>query len=196
MNCAKCGAGCIQAKDALCRSCRVRSHAILRTKYRWTPEMDELLVRAYRQSKNKSALSKAKKALAIQWRMPGYILQNRANTLGIRQREQRLWTSVEIERLREFGGTLSLTKLASKLGRTESSVKNRLFILGLGCRVVEGYSQNELGKLFGVHHNKVGRWIARGWITLDGVSCCHAGDGSVGIIGSGWWIMREGIIEG
>ena len=31
---------------------------------------------------------------------------------------------------------------------------------------------------------------------LDGVSCCHAGDGSVGIIGSGWWIMREEIIEG
>ena len=24
---------------------------------------------------------------------------------------------------------------------------------------------------------------------LSGVACCHAGGGSVGIIGSGWWIM-------
>ena len=29
---------------------------------------------------------------------------------------------------------------------------------------------------------------------LDGVARYHAGDGSVGIIGSGWWIMREEII--
>jgi hypothetical protein len=168
MVCSDCGEDAIRAKDGLCRSCRVRIWGKKATKYPWTPEMDALLTRAYRGAKSKTDLTKAKDDLVRRFRMPRHILQNRACLLGLRTREQRPWTDAEIAYVREHSGEFSLGKLAKMLGRSEYAVKNKLFTLGLGVKVTEGFAQRELADLFGVHHGKVNRWIGRGWLQLRG----------------------------
>jgi hypothetical protein len=162
-----CGVETIQAKDGLCRECRCSRLAMSKRKYVWTPEMDAQLVRAYRVASNKTDLTRRLRELMRSFQFPRHILQNRAGALGLHSRPQILWTDDEIEMLREWSGTLSLTQMARKLRRTESAVKNKLFTLDLGCAVLEGFSQNELAHLFGVHHNKVGRWVARGWLFVN-----------------------------
>jgi hypothetical protein len=162
-----CGAETIQAKDGLCRSCRILCLVKKSTKYPWTPEMDAELIRNYRVAKNKRDLSLRMTELVRRFAFPRHIIQNRAQTLGLRTRVQRNWTPDELVTLREFSGMLDLAQLARKVKRTQSAVKNKLFTMGLGCEVLEGFSQNELAGLFGVHHNKVSRWVARGWLYVN-----------------------------
>jgi hypothetical protein len=165
MICSSCKSETRFYKDALCGACRLRTHQVV--KYPWTPEMDAELTRIYRTAAGKTELSRNLTALANRHRRPRYIVQNRAQTLNLRTRIQRNWDAVEFLYLRENAGTLSIARMAQHLGRSPSAVKYMLFQRGLSGMVTEGYSQHELAGLFGVHHNKVGQWIAKSWLFLD-----------------------------
>jgi len=165
--CSDCGEKTWPAKDGLCRPCRLIVVAASQRKYIWTPAMDEELRRIYRISKNKSHLSRARHNFGRQYNLPPHIIGNRAQTLGLRCVTQNRWTEQEMEMLREMDGQLSIKQMAKRLRRSESSVKNRLFLMDLSARVTEGYSCAELAGLFGVHHNKIARWVGLGWLRLD-----------------------------
>ena len=166
MICSACSLESHKSKDGLCPTCRLRKHRVTPT-YAWTAEMDAELTRQYRTAHNKTALSAAISALAARHRMPRYIIQNRAQRLNLRTRVQRLWTSAEIGILNQYAGTTTMEHLAKRLGRSASSVKQKLFALKITGRYDEGYSQNELAQLLGVHRDRVGRWLRRGWLDLD-----------------------------
>ena len=160
----RCGAETIQAKDGLCKRCRLREYQVI--KYPWTPEMDAQLTRIYRGSRNKTELTRGLTAFGTRYRMPRYILINRAQTLDLRQRRQTTWTKAEAERIRELAGDKTIADIALQIGRTEGAVKQRISILGLSGKITEGYSHRELAALFGVHHNTIMRWVGRGWLDI------------------------------
>jgi hypothetical protein len=166
MICATCPSETIQAKDGLCKGCRLRAFTRRRQKYVWTPAHDAALRRAYR-SKNKVGLNQALTEIVRRTSWPRYILQNRAQALGLRMWTCERWEPAELEALRELAGTIPSYKIAKRMGRSQHSVCNKIFQLGLESRVVEGFSVNELCPLFGVHHLKVEIWMGRGWLLLD-----------------------------
>jgi hypothetical protein len=173
MICSDCKSDTFQAKDGLCRTCRMRRNGMALCKYPWTPQMDAQLAQAYRRARGKPDLTRRLKELMRQFGYPRHILQNRAQNLGLKSWPSARWSEQEIETLREYGGTLQLPELARKLRRTEYSVKQKLFAMGLGCAVLDGFSMNELAELFGVHHNKVSGWLAKGWLRLHSGRITH-----------------------
>ncbi len=169
MICSMCTQDSQQARDGLCHRCRLRAAAARAKRYHWTPEMDAQLRRLYRTARNKAALTAGITATATRHRWPRYVVINRAQSLELRIREQRLWTAEEVETLQELAGELPVRRIAARLRRTQAAITNKLFTLGCSRKIVEGYSQNELAQLMGVHHNKVGQWVARGFLTLSDV---------------------------
>jgi len=171
INCGKCRAETVQAKDGLCRSCRVR--ALVVTRYPFTPEMDAQLTRIYRTANNKLRHSAAMTEFARRYRMPKYIVQNRAQTLNLRTRVQVPWSAEEIEYISENAGRISIFKMSKHVRRSPASVKHKLFMLGISGMVVEGFSQRELASNFGVPHSTIARWLGRGWLWLEGDRVPH-----------------------
>jgi hypothetical protein len=161
-----CGVETTQTKDGLCKGCRLRAATRRRQKYLWTPERDAALRRAYR-AKNKRLLSVELKELVRRTGWPRYILQNRSQSLGLRLWSCERWEPAEIDALRELAGEMPVYKIAKRIGRSEFSVRNKLWTLGLDSRNTEGYSINELCKLFGVNHGKIEGWIGRRWLALN-----------------------------
>jgi hypothetical protein len=160
-----CGNETIQAKDGLCKRCRLLAAVRRRQKYHWTPELDAMLRRAYR-ARNKRLLGIEIAEMMRRTRWPRHILQNRAQALGLRLYTSAHWTDEDVLWLRELAGSMTARKIARLIGHTESGVCNKIWQLGLSRADAEGFSINELCRLFGVHHAKVEGWIARGWLTV------------------------------
>jgi hypothetical protein len=171
MNCGICKSEAIQAKDGLCRGCRLRAN--VKRIYPFTPEMDAQLTRIYRSAKNKLRHSAAMTDFATHYRMPKYIVQNRAQTLNLRTRIQIPWSAEDIEYISENAGRISIFKMSKHVRRSPGSVKQKLFALGIGAMVVEGFSQRELASNFGVPHSTIARWLGRGWLWLEGDRIPH-----------------------
>jgi hypothetical protein len=173
MICALCPTECQQAIDGLCRACRLRKAIGDRQKYFWTPELDAALRRAYT-AKSKAALGVAIRELMRRTRFPRCVLQNRAQALGIRFHQAQPWTAEEIGLLCDLAGAKPPRAIAGFLSnrpngrkRTALAVRQKLFALGLGIGVTEGYSRNELAQRMGVHHARISRWISQGWLRLN-----------------------------
>jgi hypothetical protein len=116
MICATCPSETIQAKDGLCKGCRLRAFTRRRQKYVWTPAHDAALRRAYR-SKNKVGLNQALTEMVRRTSWPRYILLNRAQALGLRMWTCERWEPAELEALRELAGTIPSYKIAKRMGR-------------------------------------------------------------------------------
>ncbi len=167
MICAHCPAETAQAKDGLCKTCRLRAATRRQQKYPWTPAMDAELTRIYRSVKGKKALSAQLLAFRSRYRLPAYIVVNRAVALDLRSITMRLWTQEELGYLREQAGTVSIYRIAKELHRTPLAIKHQLFRMQLSGAVCDGYSRRELQKLFGVRQEVLANWIRRGWLRVD-----------------------------
>lgn len=90
------------------------------------------------------------------------------NRLGLKisSNDKKFWTAEEEETLSDLWGTISIDKIAKKLDRTISSVKNKASQLGLGSQMENNYDGirlPEVCKLFNVSANTVNiGWIALG----------------------------------
>ena len=80
--------------------------------------------------------------------------------------DKRFWTSEEEEILSDLWGTVSVDKIAEKLDRTVSSIKNKVFQLGLGSQMennYDGISITQVAELFNVNDQTVSiYWISLG----------------------------------
>jgi hypothetical protein len=124
--------------------------------------MDDQLRQTYRIANKKRELSEALDRLQKHFKMPRCVITNRAQTLGLRYVQWRIWSEDEIEFLREFGGSMSSAKIAVKLHRSPSAVRQRLFHMQMSARVTEGYTADELRKRMGVTPRQMTIWIERG----------------------------------
>jgi len=86
--------------------------------------------------------------------------------LKIKGNDKRYWTSEEEEILSDLWGTVSVEKIAEKLDRTVSSIKNKVFQLGLGSQMennYDGISITQVAELFNVNDQTVSiYWISLG----------------------------------
>ncbi len=154
-------------KDGLCLTCRICMLAARFKKYHWTPEMDEQLKRIYRSSRTKTDLSRNLAEFVKRHGFPRHIVSNRAVTLDLRMWRVRLWTEEELDYLRGMAGDVSLTKMAKFLGRSESSLKCKMSELQITAERCDGFSIKQLCELMGTRHDKVSKWIGRGWLVMD-----------------------------
>ena len=80
--------------------------------------------------------------------------------------DKRFWTREEEEILSDLWGTVSVDKIAEKLDRTVSSLKNKVFQLGLGSQMennYDGISITQVAELFNVNDQTVSiYWISLG----------------------------------
>jgi hypothetical protein len=166
IQCATCPKQMKVSKRGLCGACHL---AVLRREkqlYVWTPEMDEEFRRIYGTAKSKAALGDSIRQFGERHKLPRYAMQNRATALRIRYSPHREWAAEEIARLREWSGSVPTAEMGRRLKRSHSAVINRLFLLCLEGRVTEGYTQRELGGMFGVNQHTVGRWVRKGWLEV------------------------------
>lgn len=86
--------------------------------------------------------------------------------LKVQGNNKRFWTSEEEEILSDLWGTVSVDKIAEKLDRTVSSIKNKVFQLGLGSQMennYDGISITQVAELFNVNDQTVSiYWISLG----------------------------------
>jgi hypothetical protein len=80
---------------------------------------------------------------------------------------RRRWTPDEEELLEQLAGTIGLTKIAERLGRSIASVSSHAAALGLSLEL-DGFSINELCRILGINHYRAIReWVEGGM--LEGV---------------------------
>ncbi len=85
--------------------------------------------------------------------------------LQIQTNDKRFWTKEEETLLSDLWGTESFEKIAKKLNRTVSSIKNKAYLLGLGSVIENNYNGltiKEISDLFNVNIITV----SVGWIAL------------------------------
>ncbi|QNI34498.1 hypothetical protein H7849_11745 [Alloacidobacterium dinghuense] len=164
MLCAKCAGETVQAKDGLCRGCRLRTYQVIR--YPWTSQMDDQLRQAYRIARNKTQLSRELTRLSNTFSYPRHVLNQRAQKMRLILLMPRKWSDEEIEQARGLAGEMPLRKMAKVMRRSPYAIKCKLHTLGIGVQVLDGYSTRLLGELLGVHHNRISTWIARGWLVV------------------------------
>lgn len=131
-------------------------------KYRWTPELHELLRAAYRAGSRREQTAGIDRLVrATGW--PRHAAKCEARRLGITVRGARkAWTRVEDEFLQEALGVQAIRRIARKLGRSVESVEARGERLALSRRAREGYNETDLARCFGVSSTTVARWMRTG----------------------------------
>lgn len=151
-------------KDEMCHSCRLRSRPNATKKYLWSEGFDSRLRDSYTRSRRREELTSSLDALQRLTGFPRFAIVARAAELNLCFAKRKVWTEAELKFMRENAGRLSIKAMAASLSRTYCSVKGKIRSLQLGGRVTDGYSVDELMRLFGVGKATVDRWIARGWL--------------------------------
>lgn len=103
--------------------------------------------------------------LARWLKVPVGTIRKWSQQLGVaRQRDPR-WTEEEIAYLEKNLLKMSFEEIAWKLGRTVTAVRTKANRLSLYRMDVNGYTLKDLMLGLGIRdHNKVDKWIERGWI--------------------------------
>ena len=84
---------------------------------------------------------------------------DRAVKLGLTRGQGKPWTADEEAFLWTWAGRKTVTWMANKLGREKWVVIRRMRVLGIRRAVVEGYTQRELMRCFGVCDHTLRRWV-------------------------------------
>ena len=133
-------------------------------RFDWTPDLDDRLRRAYKNARSRAELSRNLNAIQ---RISGFtrvVILNRAAEMNLAFGHRRQWNDDEVERLREYAGSMSPRAIAMRLNRTHASIKAKLKALEISGRIVDGYSQQDLQQLLGVGPKSTRRWLAQGWL--------------------------------
>ncbi len=165
-------------RDGLCKPCRLRAFGQVQRKYFFTEELREDLRRAY--WGRKQELSAAFDRLERKTGWPRGAFKAEAERLGLTPiLRSRKWTSEEVEYLREKVGIIPATRMARNLKRPVSSVQAKTRKLKLSWRAQEGYNMEDLALGFGVHYDKVRRWMERGLFGQVHRHSCRGGGNRV-----------------
>jgi hypothetical protein len=156
-----------EQRGGRCKTCRVMMYVERRRKYEFRPEWDEALRRGYRDARTRWDVTDLLDHVVRLTGFPRSTVVLRAGQLGLSLTKRRPWTAEEESLLRELYGTMSLRRIAQRLKRSESAIRNKGFSLGMQNEIFASYSENQLKDLFGVTHQKVRNWVRRGWLTLD-----------------------------
>ena len=94
------------------------------------------------------------------------ILKINRQGLKIQTNDKKFWASEEETMLTDLWGSIPIEKIAQKLNRTVSSVRNKSFQLGLGSQIennYEGLKIKDISDLFNVSTNIISiHWVALG----------------------------------
>jgi len=83
---------------------------------------------------------------------------------------RRCWTTREVERLYELAETLSTPDIATKLDRSENSIKVKLRRLKVSRRVRSGwFTEQEVCEILGVDH----KWVSSRGVRKTPFNACH-----------------------
>jgi len=141
---------------------RIAQLAEARRKYRWTPELRELLREVYR-GRNKRALTAGIDKLCSITGWKRWAVIDEAIRLGITTSDhRRIWAAAEIAYLEERASAKSASNIARAMGRSIASVKGRARKLELSLRLREGYTLADLQRVFGVSDGRAAGWVRRG----------------------------------
>lgn len=130
-------------------------------KYHFSEELLRELQLVYA-GKNKTALTDGLDRLVRKSGWPRYAFTAEARRRGWTTEKRSCWTEEEVDFLRERLGTISIRKIAKKLGRSHEATRAKAERLHLSRRVREGYSMTDLQAVFGVHQRRVRWWVERG----------------------------------
>jgi len=76
---------------------------------------------------------------------------------------QTKWTPEEVEYLQEWAEHLPAEQIAKKLKRTTAQVQDKSHYFGLSIKpVYDNWSTTELGKLLGISHETIRKWVIKG----------------------------------
>ena len=142
-------------RDGLCCRCWCERQR----KYVFSPELLDRLRRV--QCSKKGELREGLRELERATGWPRWAFAYEAIRRGW-TRSRRPWTVEEIDRVRELLGTMSVKRIAVRLGRTHEAVQALAERLKLSRRVRDGYTGADLVQVLGEHHSKVQRWLGRG----------------------------------
>lgn len=157
-------AACLCGDPGRCKICRLRAFGQARRRYFWTPELREDLREAYR-GRTKRELSQRLSKIAARMGWPKWACKSEAVRLGITSmygRQRRGWTAAEVEMLEVKVGVVSVARIARLLGRSCGSVMAKAEKIGLSRRLQDGYTIEDLSRVFGVHHRIAKSWHERG----------------------------------
>jgi hypothetical protein len=94
-----------------------------------------------------------------------FVPESDSSRSGSRQRS-RPWTSADDDRLLNWAGYETVSKIAQRLGRSVRAVRFRLGALGMSAKVSDGWSQRALRKLLRVSPAKLRYLIGAGMLRV------------------------------
>jgi DNA-directed RNA polymerase specialized sigma24 family protein len=143
-----------------CRECRMREFGQARRKYHFTEELRDELRRVYCGNRAEIAAGLDRLMRRTGWPRHAFIFE--ASRLRIATRQRRIWSAAETEYLAEHLGQVSVTQIARNLGRSVQSIESRAERLRFSRRAAEGYTAEDLQRVFGASYYTVRRWMERG----------------------------------
>lgn len=158
---------CIKYCDP-CRSARRRK----KTKYFFTPRMDEAIAAAYSERADARGSHKIPNLteLAENWRMPKFAVVKRAGNLGLARIKESAWSEQELQIMRLYSW-MTVASIAKKLrarGFKRSATAVKLKLRRTNTRREENtdyYTARGLAECFGVDSHAITKWINRGLLT-------------------------------
>jgi len=132
-------------------------------KYEFTPLIDDLIRRAYRQYRvygNRQAISRCARKVEI----PSWKIRRRALDLGLTRTKEPLWSDAEVAQLERWGhltdAVIQRKLKAAGFNRSIAGIHLKLRRLRIRQNL-DGYSAHSLSEAFGVDSHKVVLWIHR-----------------------------------
>lgn len=148
-----------------CPTCRPNHRRAKRSKYVLTGPIQDVL-REHWDSTVRGRVAEIAKRL----RWPAWAVKKAARSLGLCRpwsKDRRPWNTVELATLRTWLGKRSPEWIAKTLGRSKTSVANKIKRLGESQRIREGYTRGDLAECFHVDFHTVDRWVERGWLPMQ-----------------------------
>jgi len=160
-------------------ACRKRFHRgnYHLIKYRFTPEMDEVIRTVYAERVlmgwKKDWYRGPVKKLAEKFGMPRWRVSSRARELEVMpvQKKEPVWSETEIWMLTQCAHRSPpvIQKYLKRAGyqRSEQGIRLKRKRLHLSRATMNGYTSRSLAGLFGVDDHGIMRWIKKGWLKAE-----------------------------
>jgi hypothetical protein len=126
--------------------------------FRWTGELDELLIRVHEEAGLSAAVSNVQSLTG--W--PRKAILRRAHKLGLPTRplgSRRRWTMVEFRFAIESLNHMSVREIAEEIGRSEKAVWDMVSQRGIPARFQDGYTMRELAEKPHVRRLSIQKWV-------------------------------------
>lgn len=162
-----CPCGQPGGKSGFCQNCHCRNLGLAKANPNWKAEHDAMVRQCYA-VKRRTELVKAISAMAARTGFNRSLIYARARRMGLTFIQKRKWTNEEVSYLSEHAGSVSVRKLAARLGRSMDSVLIQLARMGCSGRVVDGYTGEDIALLLGVGWATVKTWERRGLLKRHG----------------------------